>query len=196
MASSTLLVLSLRSPFFPIPMASSHRRDRLRVTPVAAAAPYVYISSDLAPVTVPAFWIVAADPDRRADPAHTGIISDLNRYRRHGGNSPEEQRPLHHSGRRGAKHVPLHHRGGQAGPAIAGRRAADAAHILEKVHHHCDGGDRKSVGEILAHRTGVGTAAREARPLSAPPPRVARRKFPMKIILGVGGRIEIRRAHV
>ena len=74
MASSTLLVLSLRSPFFPIPMASSHRRDRLRATPVAAAAPCVSIRSDLAPVTVPAFWIVAADPDRRADPAHTGII--------------------------------------------------------------------------------------------------------------------------
>ena len=167
MASSTLLVLSLRSPFFPIPMASSHRRDRLRATPVAAAAPCVSIRSDLAPVTVPAFWIVAADPDRRADPAHTGIISDLNRYRHHGGNSPEEQRPLHHSGRRGAKHVPLHHRGGQAGPAIAGRRAADAAHILEKVHRHCDGGSAPRVGEVFSHWTGVGTAGREACPLSA-----------------------------
>src|ERR1035438_7138457 len=113
MASSTLLVLSLRSPFFPIPMASSHRRDRLRATPVAAAAPCVSIRSDLAPVTVPAFWIVAADPERNADAAPTGNISDLNRVRHPCRNSPGEQPPPPQSGPRRSKPLTLPHRGGQ-----------------------------------------------------------------------------------
>jgi len=164
MASSTLLVL-FASPFFLFRWQAPSEGP-LKSAPVAAAR-LVCPSAVTWRGDRAAFWIVAADPDRRADPAHTGIISDLNSI-----DIMAEIAPKNNA------HCTIPDDEEQSTYRfiiVAAKRARQlqggARPMLptssKKFTIIGDGGSAPRVGEVFSHWTGVGTAGREACPLSA-----------------------------